>query len=70
MNFNFVSLESEVPYVIYCQAMGIIYSNLSVRNILTDFELQDDEFIYHFILTGCSQISGVVSYINDFNTKL
>jgi hypothetical protein len=70
MNFNYVTLESEVPNLIYCQALGIIYSNLSVQNILTDFELQDEEYIYHFILTGCSQISGVVSYINDFNTKL
>lgn len=70
MTFDFVTLDATVPNKIYCQAMGIIYSNLSVSNIKTDFELQDKECIYHFTLSECNTVSGVVAYINDLNTEI
>jgi hypothetical protein len=70
MSFDFVMLEAQVPNEIYCKAMGIIYSNLSISNIKTDFELKTDESIHHFKLSECNPISGVVAYINDYNVKL
>lgn len=65
MKFDFVNLSSEkLTNKVFCEALGLVYSNLGKSIILTDFVINDKEsqFSYSFILNVCNVVSGVVLY--------
>ena len=65
MKFDFVNLSSEkLTNKVFCEALGLIYSNLGKSIILTDFVVNDNEsqFSYSFVLNECKVVSGVVLY--------
>lgn len=65
MKFDYVNLSSEkLTNKVFCEAMGLIYSQLGKSTILTDFFINDKEsqFSYYFNLTECYIVSGAVTY--------
>lgn len=65
MKFDYVNLSSEkLTNKVFCEAMGLIYSQLGKSTILTDFLINDKEsqFSYYFNLTECNVVSGAVTY--------
>ena len=65
MKFDYVNLSSEkLTNKVFCEALGLIYSNLGKSIILTDFVVNDNEsqFSYSFVLNECNVVSGVVLY--------
>jgi hypothetical protein len=65
MKFDYVNLSSEkLTNKVFCEALGLTYSNLGKSIILTDFVINDkeSEFSYLFTLNECNVVSGAISY--------
>ena len=65
MKFDYVNLSSEkLTNRVFCEALGLTYSNLGKSIILTDFVISDteSEFSYFFTLNECNVVSGAISY--------
>jgi hypothetical protein len=65
MKFDYVNLSSEkLTNKVFCEALGLTYSNLGKSIILTDFVISDteSEFSYFFTLNECNVVSGAISY--------